>query len=133
VSVRVQVYDSRLQTLFEPGGSVHRWTRDLTIRVMDRAVRLCPKRTLHLAESHDHSVGTNRLGTFGYVSNHAEYARFVHEGTRDYITPTHGRYLVVRPAPHSFYARYTKRSSVRGQHAQPWMERALVSEMRSLR
>jgi hypothetical protein len=133
VTVRVQVYDSRIQEMFNPGGSVHKWTRDLAIRVLDRSMRECPKRTSFLAFSHDFSVGTNHFGTVGYVKNHAEYAVFVHEGTRDVIFPVTNKYLVVRPHPHSHYTRYTSRRWVRGQHANPWMERALVREMASLR
>jgi hypothetical protein len=131
VTIRVQVYDSRIQELFEPGGSVHRWTRDLAIRVMDRSMRECPRRTSFLAFSHDFSVGTNHFGTAGYVKNHAAYAAYVHEGTPEEIWP-HGKYLVVRPHPHSHYLRYTSRRSVAGQHGNPWMERALVREMDSL-
>ena len=61
----------------------------------------------------------------------ADYALFVHEGTRGPILP-YGRFLVVRPSPHSYYSRPTKRKRVRGQRSNPFLEKALFYSLRDV-
>jgi hypothetical protein len=131
VFVRTKVFDSRIASMYRsPTGSIHRWTSGITRQTEAVAIINCPVRTGHMATQHFHTVGSNQFGTFGYVGNHARYSKFVHEGTAGegagLILPRR-RYMIVRPSPHSFYSRPTKRTEVRGQRSQPWIREAMES------
>jgi hypothetical protein len=125
-TVRIRVFDSKIHSMALPGGSVHSWTKGVVREMEAEAIATCPRRTGAMATHHGHSVGTNAHGTFGYVTNDADYAMAVHEGTHGPIRAV-GNYMVVRPAPHSFYAQHTRRKTVAGQRAQPWIAEAMVA------
>jgi hypothetical protein len=131
VFVRTKVFDSRIFAMYQsPTGSIHRWTSGITRQIEAVAIINCPTRTGHMATQHFHTVGSNQFGVFSYVGNHAAYSKFVHEGTAGNGTGFivgRRRFMIVRPSPHSFYSKPTKRTEVRGQRAQPWIADAMDS------
>jgi hypothetical protein len=74
----------------------------------------------------------NQHGTTAILGNRAPYAQFVHDGTRSFITSNRGpgKFMRVRPFPHSFYPAPRLRRVVQGQRAQPWLAEALDLALR---
>lgn len=125
---RYVVYDSAIQTMFDPGGSIHRWTTDFTREVEAEAVRRCPVAREQwglfrvaggLKMGHRSTVGTNRFGTVGSVRNDRSYAMYVHDGTSTVVA--RGRYMKFNINGRTF-----RKKEVRGQRAQPWLRDALA-------
>jgi hypothetical protein len=97
---------------------------------MERAIVTCP--IAHQDFGYDHVIGRlkashsmnvtgNGVGVFGSVHNSAPYAKFVHDGTRDEITPTHSTFLKF-----AIDGKKYRRRFVGGQGSQPWLARAQV-------
>jgi hypothetical protein len=122
-----------IAALMAPGGDVGRWMRRKSQEVTLRARRYAPARTGGLRAS-IHTTGSRHVSPFVVtfeVRAESDHALFVHEGTRGPIMATHHRFMVVRPAPHSYYSRPTKRKRVRGQRSNPFLTRAMFYAMRS--
>ena len=125
--VRVVVYDSAIHRMNQPGGDVYRYTarkvRQTTLAARDFA----PKRSGYLASRIEGEVRPRRSSVRGFVRSRADYSRYVHEGTGPVIYP-HGDYLSVPKFKRSTLR--VKRTHVRGQRANPFLERALRFTMR---
>lgn len=126
---RYIIYDSRIHAMFGAGGLVWDEGRKLSRDVHARAKATAPMRTGNLKRSL--GVYINREAKTGLnvgLYSTASYADVVNRGYTGRIYPTNpsGK-LWVRPAPHSWYSRVTPRDSVKGQHANPFMARAVAS------
>lgn len=140
--INIVVYDSRINSWFEPGGMAFNWTRERTIEASGRAKLLAPKRTGRLAASiraDTRPLAGNHV--IGRLRSQAPYSLFVHEGTTGPIYATNafapnftpGRFLKVPPwygAPHKviWADRSTKPWTpvpVRGQSGQPFLSDAV--------
>lgn len=121
-SVRVVVYDSRIQGMNAPGGDVNNYVRRKTgltaVLAQDRA----PVRTGRLKAGIRTDVRMVRQGTVGRVRSTARHSLWVHEGTDSPILPE-GEFLWV-PA-RKYGSRRVKMDMVRGQAAQPFLAEAL--------
>lgn len=126
-SVRVVVYDSKIEAMNFPGGDVHTYTRAKTIMARDFARTYVPVRSGTLYRSIHYSVRPRVSSVVGRVSADARHAAWVHEGTLD-KAPIYGKngrmYL---PAGGGYSAR--KVWWVSGQKPQPFLTDALVSTM----
>jgi hypothetical protein len=145
---QTKVNVNAIQSHFRPGGAVHRDATQTGRAVRRTAERIAPSRTGMAGLKGKHtgpSVSTIAFQNHVTVGNKADYARFVHEGTRARIFP-HNRtgFLWVRPQPHSWYAPNwdpfgdgidinaggrTPRRSVRGQKKNQWLVRAMKTQM----
>lgn len=128
----VTIYESRIAGLFSPGAAGDAFMRRFLGDTSSYARALAPRRTSELANSH-RTLGPVRRGRYGLrgqVVNTADYAAFVHNGTTGPITstrpngwmrlPPSGRAAVLDgPNAGPVYRR-----SVRGQRANPWLDRA---------
>lgn len=126
---RVTVYRRNLSAQFQPHGQGGQWLDDLR-RAMHRAcVREAPGNTRpsrrpgpHLRDQHDSFIrGVNQFRCEASIWNSAEHAEWVHGGVPGRIYPE-GDFLWV-PMRRTSASR-TKRTSVRGQKPNPWMDRA---------
>lgn len=125
-SVRVVVYDSRIQAMSAPGGDVYRYAQGKARTTAATAKAFAPKRTGRLAASIRTDTRTVRQGAVGRVRANAPYAIYVHEGTTGPITSPTGR-LWVPVARGAWRRRWM--DSVSGQAANPFLSRALSVAM----
>lgn len=127
--VRVTVNLAALESIFLPRGDVWDFARKLGVEMVAEAVTEAPARTGELKRQHGFVTTPNgSLSCRTTLYNDSDHAVFVHEGTPAMI---YGRpYMVVRPAPHSWYSTYTARKSVRGQPPNPWMDDAKDAVLR---
>ena len=137
---RVTIYDTALDAMFAPGGDVWGWLINEVSRAhLAAALAEVPKRSGELARQHNVSVTPYRRGLRYSLGNYADYAAFVHYGTDGPIVANGtrtvqrrwgaydpheraNRLLVLPPGggyPHKIWTR-----EVRGQAANPWIERA---------
>ena len=124
MTLRVRIYESQIARESLPGGDVRRWVSKIGKETFALASANCPVRTGELLRSIGWGVTPHPAGCQATIRATADYALFVHEGTTGPIYPTLSRYLVVRPMPHSHYSDYTRRNSVRGQSANPFIQNA---------
>ena len=127
-SVRVVVYDSRIQAMSAPGGDVYRYAQGKARTTAALAEVEAPKRSGRRAASFRTDPRTVRNGAVARVRANAHYAVYVHEGTTGPITGHSGR-LWVPVAPRSAKRRWM--DSVSGQSANPFLARALSASMRA--
>lgn len=128
-SYRVTVYRNNLSAQFQPGGQGGRWLDRLRGAMHRACVREAPGNPRpsrrpgpHLKDLHESFIrGKNQYAAEAVIWNRAEHAEWVHEGVPGRIFPD-GDTLWV-PMRKTSAAR-TKRTSVRGQAANPWMDRA---------
>jgi len=121
---RVTVYRANLQRQFQKGGQGGIWLDKLRLAMHRACVREAPSRSGDLKGSHESFLSGARGGGYraeATIWNTAEHAEWVHEGVAGRIFP-HGDYLWV-PRRRGSTAR-VKRTSVKGQAANPWMDRA---------
>lgn len=122
--VTVVVYDSRIDAMNFPGGMVYRYTE----RKVDSTVRyakvFAPKRTGRMAGQIRRDIRSLRSGVVGRVRSPARYSAYVHEGTGPFIYPTSGKYLSIPQSRYSV-SRRTLKPFVRGQRANPFLQRAM--------
>lgn len=122
---RVTIYQSRIDALFLPGGDVWGWARRMGQETMAEAIQEAPSRTGELRALHGYNVTpAGKTQVRWTVWNDAQHARFVHEGTSGPITAASGGRLRIRPAPHSWSPVPLYPVAVRGQRANPWIQRA---------
>lgn len=125
--VRVTVNQTAIQSIFMAGGDAMRTCRELGLETKEIAMAYCPVRSGEMKNSHDYipmPVGKNKCRYS--VVNDAPHALYVHEGTlmvAPITSTTPGKYMILRPGPAHPY--YTKALAVRGQGANPWMQRAM--------
>lgn len=134
-AVRVRIYDSRIQSFFEPGGDVWGFTRKV-VRDADRMASIrAPKRSGELSRSHAHSVTpVGRNHVIGTVRATAPHALWVILGTGPWIYPLNGQYLRV-PARRGMYAGgrrggFVLRERVRGQAGNNYLDAAKRDALR---
>lgn len=126
-TVRVVVYDSRINAMALPGGQVYRFIRKKANWAQIFSKMEAPKRTGRLASSIRVRMEPRAHGNVvGYVTAETYYATWVHEGTRSPIFP-HGDFLWVPKFPHSTLR--VHRESVRGQSANDFLFRGLARAM----
>lgn len=124
--VRVTVNQTAIQSIFLSGGDAFEYARRLGAETMEVAMLSCPFRSGELKNSHGFT--TTPVGKYKCqftVHNDAEHAMYVHEGTlmvAPITSTTPGKYMFLRPGP--LYD-VRKRLWVRGQSANPWMERSM--------
>jgi hypothetical protein len=138
---RLVVYDTRIETMAAPGGSIWEWVGDKCREVRAEAIAGAPMRTGYLKGSI--RVDRRKLvrGCVGRVRATAYYASWVHDGTGYQWAP---RELHGEPGPGSkgrwrpgmelqFKSKRWPGGSlagVRGQKAQPFLKDALDLVMR---
>jgi hypothetical protein len=126
---RVTVYRRNLSAQFQPRGQGGEWLNDLRQAMHRACVREAPVNTRptrepgpRLRDSHDSFIrGVNQYRSEASIWNSAPHAEWVHEGVPGRIFPD-GDFLWVPMRKNS--SSRTKRTSVRGQTANPWMDRA---------
>lgn len=122
---RVTVYRANLARQFQPGGQGGRWLDRLRLAMHRACVAEAPVRSGDIKRSHDSFMrGINQYASRATIWNTSEHAEWVHEGVAGRIFPD-GDFLWV-PIRRGSAAR-VKRTSVRGQAANPWMDRACQS------
>jgi hypothetical protein len=129
-----RVYASKVAAMSLPGGDIFDWTERITHEGEAIAVATCPvaKKSWGLFRvpgsmkaMHYSKVTVSPRGPTGTIGNRARYAKFVHQGTRTPITPTHSPYLKFTIDGRTF-----RKPQVSGQSAQPWLKEALDTIMR---
>lgn len=124
---RVIIYDSRVDDLFNEGGLVGRGLSAFGRDAKAAAIAGAPvnKNGTSQGLAQKHRVRTrNRGGRYFTVelSNEADYAKFVHEGTTGPIRASKiGKLMTVGASAGRIFA---LSAEVRGQKANPWMSRA---------
>lgn len=133
VSYRVQVYRRNISAIMKAGQG-NRWIYRVSVEMMSAAKADAPSRTNTLRRSHRISrmPGTNQYMARYSIENTADHADWVHDGT-SYISgvmrvpktpgPARGADL---PRSQIFWTDGLngRPMGVRGQNANPWLERA---------
>lgn len=125
---RVQVYRSNIARVMKVGDG-NRWIYRVSIEMMRAARAEAPSRTSALKRAHrvTRGIGTNQYMARYHIVNDAEHAEWVHEGTSTIYSPKKMR-VPRRPNPLRGAAlpnaMTRPRSEVRGQAANPWLDRA---------
>lgn len=134
---RVRIYDERMDSLFYPTtGVIPRGVGRLGELAKEVATATAPRNKNGTSQglAYRHKYATRAQGGKGRryftsaLMNTADYAAFVHEGTVGPITAG-GKVMPVGASAGNVFAYAT---IVRGQAANPWMERAGVSAARTL-
>lgn len=123
MAVVVKVFDIKIAELFNDAEPVGREASAINREIVAVATATAPARSGVLKVSH-RNKGSLRAGPYritGRVSNVADHAAFVHEGTYGPITPRTSPNLLLRPG-NGFGFRSAR--SVNGQRANPWLARA---------
>ena len=123
---RVIIFESAIDAMHQPGGMVYDEMRDAAREVTFLAQLDAPKRTGQLAAgirmASERRASRKKVGF--YVRSDAPHSFWVHEGTRDQITPTTFPYMRL-PAFPEMGARGTAprmyRKVVSGQVGQPFL------------
>ena len=124
VTYTVTVLKSRIDSEFLPGGQGYRWMDRVKLAMHTAAVAAAPARSGVLKASHRsyaRGYGGSRVDV--QIVNTAEHAEWVHGGT-DEIYPD-GDFLWVPIYPGA--VKRSKRAYVRGQKANPWLDRACTA------
>lgn len=130
------IYYQNIDGLFSAGQPAHQFLTKRNREVKVRAAQLAPKRTGNLARS-VRNVGVRKNGPYratGQISADADYAFFVHDGTRGPITARGGGVMILRtPHPRGIGGKGGTGGfgvrSVRGQRANPFLLRAAQQVM----
>lgn len=119
----VTVYDVELSALFDRMGTVGKPMTRLQREVFLASIAAAPARSGEIKRSHVNR-GARKAGPYrirGFIQNEAPHAAYVYKGTSGPITPKRRKVLrLAAGGGHGVV--FTKR--VRGQRANPWMERA---------
>lgn len=135
-TVRVVVYDSRIDLMEMPTGAIYNYARKKVTRTVFWSKQVCPVRTGRLRGS-IHSDGVRRLArghVIGRVKADASYSAAVHGGTA-MIRPKNGLPMLVPVAKYSPMKRwYVDQNGnalpVRGQKANPFLLNGLAYAFR---
>lgn len=128
-SVRVVVYDSRIQAMSAPGGDVFRYAQHKAQRAAAYGKAFAPKRTGALAAGIRSDTRTVVQGAVGRARSTARHSAWVHEGTYGPIVATHSPEGMWVPR-RKFGFRRGWRQEVAGQRANPFLDRALSAAMK---
>lgn len=128
---KVTIYDKQIADLFAPGHSAYRFGQRVSNQIKRTAERTAPRGSLPrpgqkvLARSHNaySRGGRASLQSRWVISNTARHAEWVHEGTTGPITPKASSHLVFR-AGGKRGNNLVRVTSVAGQKANPWLQRA---------
>lgn len=140
VGTRVVVYRRNLEAQFGRTGQGGRWIYRLGLEIEHLAESLAPIRSGDLAGSHETRFlpGANQFQATAQIGNNARHAEWVHRGTADQVGPREiaaGIPSVVnsvsRWSGHAFLKDGYSRKGVRGQKANPWLDKAGVIVSRS--
>lgn len=127
--IRVIIYDAQLDAMFRRRGMVYNHERRRARRALTWARRMAPKRSRALVNSLHVTEATSpkRRTTGFWIGARAPHSVFVHEGTRMIIfaRSRKGMSVPIFPemGPRGTSPR-TRRRTVRGQRAQPFLTRA---------
>lgn len=141
---RTTVYRRNLAREFQTGGQGYRWLDRVKKAMHDGSIAAAPVRSGDIKRGHRSFItGINQYACRAEIVNLAEHAEWVHDGTRPWIE---GTFRVPRkrqaggargadlPGRLVFYTdgemdRYgnVNQTGVRGQRAQPWMDRACTA------
>lgn len=119
----VTVYDVEISRLFDAMGTVGRPMTRLQREIYAEAILAAPSRSGELKASH-RNKGARKAGPYrirGFIENTSAHAEFVYKGTHGPIFPRRRRFLRF---PGRGGVGFTYKRWVRGQRANPWMERA---------
>ncbi len=124
--VRVTIYDTQVDKLFQPGGNVWHTMGLIGMEHLNAAIMFAPRRSGHLAASH-YPVAIltpyQKRGVRYTIRNDADYALYVHGGT---VGPIHGwegiGWMTVPPYRGAPFK--VPMLEVSGQDANPWIQRA---------
>lgn len=121
----VTVYDSKVAAEFLPGGRVNSYVRKTNVAIISIARATAPGRTGELKAKHRNrgALKRGRFSIAGIVENYADYALWVHDGTKTPILPKHGKFLKL-PNVGTGRGSFIFVRSVRGQRANPWLRKA---------
>lgn len=122
VGYSYQIYYRNIRGLYRRGGPGGGWIYRVSVQMMAEAKREAPARSGSLRRAHSISRGrgVNQYAATYHVANSSDHAEYVHFGTRSPIT---GRGKAMRLAPGNGYG-VLYRKMVRGQKANPWLDRA---------
>jgi hypothetical protein len=134
LSYRVHVLRRNLTAQFQSTGQAGRWLDRLGTRMFRAAQieagRISRTGTLVRGHRMDPVRGINQFACDVHIYNIAEHAAWVHGGTMTPIEPTTANNLSV-PIARGSTVRHL-RKSVRGQTANPWLDRACARVARSV-
>jgi hypothetical protein len=122
-SVRVVVYDSRIDAMSLPGGDVFRYAQTKARRAAAYAQEFAPVRTGYLRSQIRHDTRPVAHGAVGRARATAYYSAWVHEGTD---TITNGPMWVPKRKMGTLRVWMDE---VAGQRAQPFLARGLTAAM----
>lgn len=126
------VYDSKVTAMNAPGGDVYRYVDHRTTSTVRFAKAFAPKRSGRLAGGVRKDVRqTSRDRVVGRARSTARHSKWVHEGTYGPIWARGARKdnMMRLPAYRMAPKRTILRPFVRGQDANPFLERALIASM----
>jgi hypothetical protein len=122
-SYTVTVFRRNLQSQFQVGGQGYRWLDKVKLEMHLACIAEAPSRSGTLKASHRSFIrGINQWACVADIVNTADHAEWVHEGVKGRIYPEDAEYLWVPIARGAAWR--VHRSSVKGQAANNWMERA---------
>lgn len=127
VGYSYQVFYRNIRGLYARGGPGGGWIYRVSVDMMRESKAEAPKRTRALANAHSitRGRGVNQYAATYHVVNSSDHAEHVHFGTANngagYIYPTNATRLSL-PAGNGFPRMAPRR--VRGQRANPWLDRA---------
>lgn len=129
---KIVIYDSRVDSLFQPRGVV--WDEIVQIgrETKAEATLRAPvnKNGVSQGLKFKHNIRTIPLGRRRgqtQIENTADYAAFVHEGTMGPITRPNGGLMTVGASAQRIFA---LSEVVAGQDANPWLEDSAVAVVR---
>lgn len=126
---QVTVYRKNLSALYQLGGPGDRWAHRLAERMEAASIIEAPARSGEIKRSHSvRRRGINQWAAKYAVVNSAGHAEWVHDGTRSPILPVNAKRLKV---PNRGGGGYRLLPKVRGQAANPWLDRACARVARS--
>jgi len=130
MTVRIRVFDSRINRINAPGGDVNRHMQSIRRDAETLAHFYCPRRTGELEASISSSSSFNQHGVFVNLKASAPYAKYVHDGTATPIVPRTKPYLRwVGWGPYG--GRVWRRKMVRGQGSTPFLRAAARDALRN--
>lgn len=127
-SVRVVVYDSKIEAMNFPGGDVYEYTKSKTRTCTYLAKSFAPMRSGRLAAGIRSDVRPRTSSVVGRVRATARHSAWVHEGTKDrepIFSPDGNRMSLPPGGGYSARRLY----AVKGQRAQPFLMEALAETM----
>lgn len=133
---RIRIYDSRVDSLFNDNGVVGVGTRRLGEEAKAIATDTAPRNSYGVSQgmAYRHRFRTRSNGGGRYftstLTNEADYALFVHEGTTGPIRASNPKKKM--PIAGSAQNVFVFKKVVRGQKKNPWMAEAGTAAMRRL-